>query len=112
MITEDDVTILVAMNKIENGDEIKTSNITSWAIMKKIIPNGRDLENANAVHNLKKMNALGLVNLRVEEKSNKIKNIWTINKNNVKFKTLRFPDGKRRNVLFFILDKRRILIEI
>jgi hypothetical protein len=108
MITDYDINVLLALNSIQNGDEFKPKELTSWIVTKKLTKSkkGNDLENSSVLSSLKKMNNLGLVNLDViEETGNKIKKAWTINNKNVFFEDLKFCDKKRKIIRCLINEK-------
>jgi hypothetical protein len=113
-LSEYDLRVLCALDKIQNGDEIKTEDLTSWVIVKKMTSSGkkaRELENSSVVNSLKKMNKLGLINLEVENLPTKIRKVWAINCNNVKFCTINFPEGKKKSVVCKI-DEKLLAMEI
>jgi hypothetical protein len=85
------------LDRIENGEEVKPKDLTSWVVTKKLSKSkkGNDLENSSVLSSLRKMNNLGLVNLNIEENEKKIKKIWTINEKNVFFENLKISDKKK-----------------
>ncbi|MBU0893890.1 MAG: hypothetical protein KKF48_02405 [Nanoarchaeota archaeon] len=113
MITDYDILVLSSLNSIQNGDEVKPKELTSWIVTKKLSKSkkGNDLENSSVLSSLKKMNKLGLVNLEIEENENKIKKIWTINCKNVFFEYLKFPEGRKKSIRCWI-DEKWLIREI
>jgi hypothetical protein len=113
MITDYDIRVLVALNSIQNGDEFKPKELTSWIVTKKLSKSkkGNTLENSSVLSSLKKMNLLGLINLDIEENDKKIKKIWTINYKNVFFEISKFPEGKKKSIRCLI-DGKWIIREL
>ena len=103
-INDYDIRVLVALNKIQNGEEVETKDLTSWVVMKKLSPKSRDAENSHVLSSLKKMNKLGLIKYDMEKNGHKIKRIWGVDYSNVFFGRFRFPDG-RRDIIRYKIEK-------
>ena len=113
MLSNYDIKVLCALNNIQNGDEVKPKELTSWIVTKKLAKSkkGNDLENSSVISSLKKMNKFGLVNLDIDEREKKIIKIWTINCKNVFFDCMKFPEGKKK-VVKCLIDNKWLIREL
>lgn len=108
MLSNYDLKVLMAFNKIQNTDSVKVDKITSWIVMKRLTPKARNLENSYVLTSLKKMNKIGIINLCEE---NGVR-IWTMDCSKVFFQKFNFPCGKKNGIGIITSDGKWNIYEI
>ena len=83
LINDYDISVLIAMNKIQNNKEINTKDMTSWIAMKGLTKKGKEREDRKVTRSLEKMHKLELVIKSIKEYPKVIRIVWRINMKNV-----------------------------
>ena len=96
-LDEKDIKILLEFNKLEEDKEI-----TSWKIMRKIYPSGREKENENLKYRMGKMAECGLFVVEGNPRQ------FVMIQENVVVRRFKFPDRSSKGIALKIDDKWEI----